>query len=157
MATSYLQTYKEIQDKLASIIRNEFRGYSVYFDENYINRKPSYFNITKIKDDLISNLVPQVQFRNYGFRIKYYLRQPQYSKDLTLNALFRVGDRINQLIYNNSNVKFFTSSGDDAKNYYYTDAQFLNYTVQPDRDESENITELQMAQFDFDVKAFEVA
>ena len=153
MAISYLQTYKEIQDKLASIVRTEFRGYSVYFDENYINRKPSYFNITKIKDDLISNFVPQAQFRNYGFRVKYYLRKPQYSKDLTLNALFRIGDRINQLIRNNSNVKFYST----GNNYYFTDAQFLNYTVQPDRDESESINELHMASFDFDVKAFEVA
>ena len=152
MAVTYFQTYKEIQDKLADIIRTEFRGFSVYFDDDYVNRKPSYFNITKIKDELVENLVPQSQIRNYGFRVKYYLRRPNYSKDLVLNALFRIGDRINQLIYNNSNVKFYSNS----KDYYFTDAQFLNYTVKPNRDESEDINELHIASFDFDVNAFEV-
>ena len=54
MAVTFFQTYKEIQDKLSSIIRGEFRGYSVYFDDNYMNWKPSYFNITKTKDQLKS-------------------------------------------------------------------------------------------------------
>tara|TARA_R100001082_G_scaffold1376_1_gene1143 strand:- start:2538 stop:3002 length:465 start_codon:yes stop_codon:yes gene_type:complete len=152
MATTYFQTYKEIQDKLADIIRTEFRGFSVYFDDNYVNRKPSYFNILKIKDELVENLVPQSQIRNYGFRVKYYLRRPNYSKDLVLNALFRIGDRINQLIYNNSNVKFYSNS----KDYYFTDGHFSNYTVRPTRDESEDINELHIASFDFDVMAFEV-
>ena len=72
MAVSYFQTYKEIQDKLASMLRTEFRGFSVYFDDNYVNRKPSYFNITKTKDDILMNLVPQAQIRDYGFNIRYY-------------------------------------------------------------------------------------
>ena len=152
MAVSYFQTYKEIQDKLASMLRTEFRGFSVYFDDNYVNRKPSYFNITKTKDDILMNLVPQAQIRDYGFNIRYYLRRPKYSKDLTLNALFRVGDRIGQLIFNNSNVKFYST----GKNYYFTDGHFSNYSVQPSRDESENINDLHIASFDFDVKAFEV-
>jgi len=100
----------------------------------------------------VENLVPQSQIRNYGFRVKYYLRRPNYSKDLVLNALFRIGDRINQLIYNNSNVKFYSNS----KDYYFTDGHFSNYTVRPDRDESEDINELHIASFDFDVMAFEV-
>ena len=93
MAVSYFQTYKEIQDKLASMLRTEFRGFSVYFDDNYVNRKPSDFNITKTKDDILMN---------------------------------------------------------------FTDGHFSNYSVQPSRDESENINDLHIASFDFDVKAFEV-
>ena len=99
MAITFFQTYKEIQDKLSSIIRGEFRGYSVYFDDDYTNRKPSYFNIKRTRDEVIENLVPSGQFRDYGFNVRYYLRKPGYSKDLTLHALFRVGDRINQLIF----------------------------------------------------------
>ena len=152
MAVTFFQTYKEIQDKLSSIIRGEFRGYSVYFDDDYTNRKPSYFNITKTKDELIENLVPKGQFRDYGFRVKYYLRRPGFSKDIVLYALFRVGDRINQLIFNNKNVLF----NSDSKNYFFTNAHFENYMVNPTRDTSESIKDLHMLSLDFSVSVFEV-
>ena len=152
MAVTFFQTYKEIQDKLSSIIRGEFRGYSVYFDDNYMNRKPSYFNITKTKDELVENLVPQAQLRDYGFNVKYYLRRPGFSKDLVLNSLFRIGDRINQLIFNNKNVLF----NSDDKNYYFMNAQFENYNTSPTRGEAEDINELHMLSFDFSVNVFEV-
>lgn len=152
MAVTFFQTYKEIQDKLSSIIRGEFRGYSVYFDDNYMNRKPSYFNITKTKDELVENLVPQAQLRDYGFNVKYYLRRPGFSKDLVLNSLFRIGDRVNQLIFNNKSVLF----NSDDKNYYFMNAQFDNYNTNPTRGEAEDINELHMLSFDFSVNVFEV-
>jgi len=152
MAITFFQTYKEIQDKLSSIIRGEFRGYSVYFDDDYTNRKPSYFNIKRTRDEVIENLVPSGQFRDYGFNVRYYLRKPGYSKDLTLHALFRVGDRINQLIFNKSNVNFYS----DSKNYYFTNAQFDNYLIDPPRAESEDHKDLHMLSFDFSVNVFEV-
>ena len=99
MAVTFFQTYKEIQDKLSSIIRGEFRGYSVYFDDNYMNRKPSYFNITKTKDELVENLVPQAQLMDFGFNVKYYLRRPGFSKDLVLNSLFRIDHLLIHLQY----------------------------------------------------------
>ena len=152
MAVSFFQTYKEIQDKLSSVIRAEFRGFSVYFDDDYTNRKPSYFNIKRTHDNLIENLVPSGQVRDYGFTIKYYLKKPGYSKDLTLHALFRVGDRITQLIRNKSNVIFYS----DSKNYYFTNAQFENYVIDPSRESAEDDKDLHMLSFDFSVNVFEV-
>tara|TARA_R100001244_G_scaffold42375_1_gene38299 strand:- start:1382 stop:1843 length:462 start_codon:yes stop_codon:yes gene_type:complete len=152
VAVTFFQTYKEIQDKLSSVIRSEFRGYSVYFDDDYTNRKPSYFNIKRTRDALVENLVPKGQFRDYGFNVRYYLKKPGYSKDLVLHALFRVGDRINQLIFNNKNILF----NSDSKNYYFIDAHFENYDIDPTRADSENVNDLHLLSFDFGVNVFEV-
>ena len=69
-----------------------------------------------------------------------------------MHALFRIGDRISQLILNNSNVKFYS----DSKDYYFTNAQFDNYVIDPSRDASEEIDDLHIISFDFSVNVFEV-
>lgn len=153
MAVAFFQTGKEIQDKLSDVIRGEFRGYSVYFDDDYTNRKPSYFNIKKTKDQHIENTVPKGQVREYGFNVRYYLKKPGYSKELVLNPLFRIGDRITQLIFNNKNVLF----NSDSKNYNFINAHFENYQVDPAREPSESSEDLHMLSFDFSVDVFEVA
>ena len=43
--SGFVNTFQLIEDKLADIIRTEFGGYSVYFDDEYLNRKTKYFNI----------------------------------------------------------------------------------------------------------------
>jgi len=153
MSVTFFQTGKEIQDKLSSVIREEFRGYSVFFDDDYTNRKPSYFNITKTRDQLIENTVPKGQVRDYGFNVRYYLKKPGYSEDLVMNALFRIGDRISQLIFEKKNILF----NSDSKNYNFINANFENYQIDPTRAKSEEMKDLHMLSFDFSVNVFEVA
>tara|TARA_A100000172_G_C3042442_1_gene111030 strand:- start:1142 stop:1618 length:477 start_codon:yes stop_codon:yes gene_type:complete len=152
----FINTFQLIQDKLADIIRTEFNGLSVYFDDEYLNRKTKYFNIKKGSDSIITNLVPSSQLRNYSTEVKYYSKKSNFNDQQNLKNSYFVGDRVAQLIKNNQNVDFHTLTVDGStRTLNFIDAVFSNYNPDPDRDDSEDFEDLEILSFDFNVNVFE--
>ena len=73
--SGFVNTFQLVQDKLESIVRTEFKGYSVFFDDEYMNRKNKYFNITKGADTIVTNLIHSAQIRNYSLEVKFYSKK----------------------------------------------------------------------------------
>ena len=54
--SGFVNTFQLIEDKLADIIRTEFGGYSVYFDDEYLNRKINILISKKVQIVLLQIL-----------------------------------------------------------------------------------------------------
>ena len=154
--SGFVNTFQLVQDKLESIIRTEFQGYSVFFDDEYMNRKNKYFNITKGGDTIVTNLIPSAQIRNYTLEVKYYSKKTNLNDQHNTQEKFKIGDRLSQLIKNNQNVSFHSFSVDEStRNLNFIDGVFSNYNPDPDRDESEEINDLDIVSFLYSVNIFE--
>ena len=154
--SGFVNTFQLVQDKLESIVRTEFQGYSVFFDDEYMNRKNKYFNIKKGGDTLVTNLIPSAQIRNYSFEIKFYSKKTNLNDQHNTQEKFRIGDRLSQLIKNNQNVDFHSFSVDGStRNLNFIDGVFSNYDSNPDREDSEDIDDLDVLSFDYSVNIFE--
>ena len=154
--SGFVNTFQLIEDKLADIIRTEFGGYSVYFDDEYLNRKTKYFNIKKGSDSIITNLIPSSQLRNYTSEVKFYSKKFNFNDQQNLQNVYFVGDRVAQLIKNNQNADFHSYTvNSSTRTLNFINAVFTNYNPDPDRDDSEDLEDLEILSFDFSVDVFE--
>tara|TARA_B100001939_G_C16833160_1_gene569625 strand:- start:247 stop:759 length:513 start_codon:yes stop_codon:yes gene_type:complete len=161
MAINYQNAFKEVINTLAEIITNETK-LPCYFDTEFENRNAQYFNLKPIQTSSVSRFSGGAT-REYEIEIRYYLKKGNYGKVTHLDLLTNVGERITRLFNDKSNATSvndlfqgvlaqFSQSQDsfaDAIAYSFHDGRIESTTYQPDRDESEESSELHIVEFEF--------
>lgn len=161
MAINYSNAFKEVINTVSEIIKNETK-LPVYFDADYKNRATQYFNIQPISS------VTQSRFsggstREYEVEIKYYLHKGNYGKNTHIDFLTDIGERITRLFNDKSNASSVNdlfqgilaqfsqaqSTFENSVAYTFHDGRIESLSYQPDRDESEENTELHIVEFEF--------
>ena len=161
MAINYHNAFKEVINTLAEIIKNETK-LPVHFDSNYKNRGTQYFNIKPVQNSVVSRFSGGTT-REYEDEIRYYLRKGNYGKLTHLDFLTDTAERIQRLFNDKSNATSVNdlfqgilsqfsqlqSSFESSVAYSFHDGRIETLTYQPDRDESEENTELHIVEFEF--------
>lgn len=161
MAINYHNAFKEVMNTVAEIIRNETK-LPVHFDPNYQNKATQYFNIKPIASNVASRFSGG-STREYEIEIRYYLRKGNYGKLTHLDFMTDIGERIQRLFNDKSNASSVNdlfqgiitqfsqlqSTFEQSVAYSFHDGRIETLTYQPDRDESEEISELHILEFEF--------
>lgn len=161
MAINYQNAFKEVMNTLAEIITTETKM-PCYFDPDFKNRATQYFNIKPIDSSQVS-MFSGGSTRQYSIEIRYYLYKGNYGKHTHLDVLTNIGERITRLFNDKSNatsvndlfqgvLSQFSQAQDtfaSAVAYSFHDARIESTSYQPDRDESEESSELNILEFEF--------
>ena len=161
MGINYHNAFKEVMNTVAEIIRNETK-LPVHFDPNFESKATQYFNIKPISSSVISRFSGG-QTREYEIEIRYYLRKGNYGKNTHLDFLTNIGERIQRLFNDKSNATSVNdlfqgiltqfnqlqSTFEKTIAYSFHDGRIENLSYQPDRDETEEDSELHILEFEF--------
>ena len=161
MAITFSNAYKEILNTLKEIIHNELK-IPVHFDLSFQDRHNQYVNIEPLGFDLVSRFAGSSQ-REYTATIKYYLKKGNYEKHTHLDYLTDVGERLTRLFNDKSNAtstndlfqgvlsQFSESTGTFAQNIAYTfhDGRIESIDYQPNRNETEQLENLNIVELTF--------
>lgn len=115
MAIEYTNNiYTNIISPLDKLIQDEFEGVSITYDEPNGNES---FQILPTNDELLG-MRGNGQVRDYSVQITYTYKQgAEYQKDVQLQHLANVAERLKRLIWNNTDGDNWFDGRVDSINY----------------------------------------
>tara|TARA_Y100000004_G_C8779294_1_gene354253 strand:- start:167 stop:679 length:513 start_codon:yes stop_codon:yes gene_type:complete len=161
LAINYKNAFKKILDTLREILYNETK-LKVHFDKGYHNRDTMYFNIMPNTSSVVSRFNGG-STREYSATIKYYLKKGNYDKHSHIDYLTDMGERVTRLFNDKSNAtstsdlfqgilsQFSESDATFGTQVAYTfhEGRIENITYDPSRDDTEELDELHIVEFEF--------
>jgi len=168
MAINYSNAFKEILGALKEILYNETK-LSVHFDRKYKSRATQYFNISPISSTVTSRFSGG-STREYNAEISYYLQKGNYEKHTHLDYLTDMGEKITRLFNDKTNavstndlfqgiISQFSESNQAFGSmvaYTFHDGRIENVDYQPDRNDDEEMEDLNIVKFEFIATVTEV-
>ena len=109
MPVSFTNNFKNILDKLRSILRSEFKGaLPVYIGHETKDTGTQYLKLTPIGSDLLEYNISS-ELREFTIEMYYYFAEPNVNK-VALDQVLRVTSRIEALIHDNMSITLTDSS-----------------------------------------------
>ena len=108
MAVSFTNNWKNILDKLESILRTEFKGALPVYTGNKAPAGATYLQLNPASSELLEYNVTS-ETREFTIRILYYFLEANV-KDSALDHILRTVSRIEALIHDNISMELADSS-----------------------------------------------
>ena len=100
MAVSFTNNWKNILDKLESVLRTEFKGALPVYTGSKVPAGSTYLQINPVGSDLLEYSVSS-ETREFTIQILYYFLEANV-KDSALDHILRTVSRIEALIHDNT-------------------------------------------------------
>ena len=109
MAITFKNNFKNILDKLRTILRTEFKGaLPVYVGHEVKEVGTQYLRLDPVGSDLLKYDISS-ELREFTIEINFYFSEPNVNKD-ALDQVLRVTSRIEALIHDNISMTLADSS-----------------------------------------------
>ena len=108
MAVSFTNNWKNILDKLDSVIRTEFKGALPVYKGNQSPVGTTYLQLNPVSSELIEYNVTS-ETREFTIQVLYYFLEANV-KDTSLEHILRIVSRIEALIHDNTAMTLSDSS-----------------------------------------------
>ena len=108
MAVSFTNNWKNILDKLESVLRTEFKGALPVYKGNQSPVGTTYLQLNPISSELIEYNVTS-ETREFTIQVLYYFLEANV-KDTSLEHILRIVSRIEALIHDNTAMTLSDSS-----------------------------------------------
>ena len=108
MPITFTNNWKNILDKLESILRTEFKGAIPVYRGKEVSAGNQFLRLDPLGSDLIEYNVTS-EMREYSIELTYHFRDPNIRKP-ALDHIFRQGSRVEALIHDNTDVDLSDSS-----------------------------------------------
>ena len=108
MPITFTNNWKNILDKLESILRTEFKGAIPVYRGKEVSAGNQFLRLDPLGSDLIEYNVTS-ELREYSIELTYHFRDPNIRKP-ALDHIFRQVSRIEALIHDNTAVDLSDSS-----------------------------------------------
>ncbi len=108
MAVSFTNNWKNILDKLESVLRTEFKGALPVYKGNQSPVGTTYLQLNPVSSELIEYNVTS-ETREFTIQVLYYFLEANV-KDTSLEHILRIVSRIEALIHDNTAMTLSDSS-----------------------------------------------
>ena len=108
MPITFTNNWKNILDKLESILRTEFKGAIPVYRGKEVSAGNQFLRLDPLGSDLIEYNVTS-ELREYSIEMTYHFRDPNIRKP-ALDHIFRQVSRVEALIHDNTAVDLSDSS-----------------------------------------------
>ena len=108
MPITFTNNWKNILDKLESILRTEFKGAIPVYRGKEVSAGNQFLRLDPLGSDLIEYNVTS-EMREYSIELTYHFRDPNIRKP-ALDHIFRQVSRVEALIHDNTAVDLSDSS-----------------------------------------------
>ena len=108
MAITFTNNWKNILDKLESILKTEFKGALLVYRGKEVSAGNQFLRLDPLGSDLIEYNVTS-ELREFSIEMTYHFRDPNMKKN-SLDHVFRQVSRIEALIHDNTAVTLSDSS-----------------------------------------------
>jgi len=108
MAITFTNNWKNILDKLESILKTEFKGSMPIYRGKQVSAGNQFLKLDPLGSDLVEyNITSEI--REYSIEMTYHFRDPNLRKP-ALEHVFRQVSRIEALIHDNMSITLSDSS-----------------------------------------------
>ncbi|MAH45226.1 hypothetical protein CMI37_05320 [Candidatus Pacearchaeota archaeon] len=105
MATTFTNNWKNIINKLESVLRSEFKGaLPVYRGHTDAKAGNQYLQLNPASSDLVEYTIKQ-EIREFSIEIMYHLLESSI-KEPTLDHIMRTVSRVESLIHDNTSMTY---------------------------------------------------
>ena len=108
MTVSFTNNWKNILDKLESVLRTEFKGALPVYKGNQSPVGTTYLQLNPVRSELIEYNVTS-ETREFTIQVLYYFLEANV-KDTSLEHILRIVSRIEALIHDNTAMTLSDSS-----------------------------------------------